>query len=77
MAGSQARGNAVIEIRKLTELDEFRAAVQLQKVIWGFDDIDLLPLRFRPGMRVVGRHAQEVYDCSNLQQNCWKPLLFL
>ena len=59
MAGSEAGGNAVIEIRKLTELDEFRAAVQLQKVIWGFDDIDLLPLRFfvvasRVGGQVLG-----------------------
>jgi predicted GNAT superfamily acetyltransferase len=59
VAGSQARGNAVIEIRKLTELEEFRSAVQLQKVIWGFDDIDLLPLRFfvvasRVGGQVLG-----------------------
>jgi predicted GNAT superfamily acetyltransferase len=59
VAGSEAGGNAVIEIRKLTELDDFRAAVQLQKVIWGFDDIDLLPLRFfvvasRVGGQVLG-----------------------
>jgi predicted GNAT superfamily acetyltransferase len=49
----------MIEIRNLTELDEFRGAVQLQKVIWGFDDIDLLPLRFfvvasRVGGQVLG-----------------------
>ncbi len=59
MAGSEAGGSAVIEIRRLTELDELRAAVQLQKVIWGFDDIDLLPLRFfvvasRVGGQVLG-----------------------
>jgi predicted GNAT superfamily acetyltransferase len=59
VAGSQAGGNAMIEIRNLTELDEFRGAVQLQKVIWGFDDIDLLPLRFfvvasRVGGQVLG-----------------------
>jgi predicted GNAT superfamily acetyltransferase len=65
MAGSQARGNAVIEIRKLTELEEFRSAVQLQKVIWGFDDIDLLPLRFfvvasRVGGQVLGAFDGEI-----------------
>ena len=59
MAGSEASGKPVIEIRKLTELEEFRSAVQLQKVIWGFDDIDLLPLRFfvvasRVGGQVLG-----------------------
>ena len=59
MAGSQTGGDAVIEIRKLTGLEEFRTAVHLQKVIWGFDDIDLLPLRFfvvasRVGGQVLG-----------------------
>jgi predicted GNAT superfamily acetyltransferase len=64
VAGRQTDGEAVIEIRKLTELEEFRAAVHLQKVIWGFDDIDLLPLRFfvvasRVGGQVLGAFLGE------------------
>jgi predicted GNAT superfamily acetyltransferase len=60
VAGSET----VVDIRKLTELDEFRSAVQLQKVIWGFADIDLLPLRFfvvasRVGGQVLGAFEGE------------------
>ena len=34
-----------VEIRELKTTDEFRDAVILQQVIWGFDDIELLPVR--------------------------------
>ena len=40
MAGSEA----VIEIRQLFSLDEFKDVLRLQKTIWGFDDVELLPL---------------------------------
>jgi predicted GNAT superfamily acetyltransferase len=70
VAGSQAGGNAVIEIRKLTELDEFRAAVQLQKVIWGFDDIDLLPLRFFVVASRVGGQVLGAFDGETMIGFC-------
>jgi predicted GNAT superfamily acetyltransferase len=35
----------VIEIRQLCRFDEFAQAVRLQQTIWGFDDIEMLPLR--------------------------------
>ena len=35
----------MIEIRELTQNQEFVEAVKLQKAIWGFDEIDLLPVR--------------------------------
>ena len=70
MAGSQAGGNAVIEIRKLTELDEFRSAVQLQKVIWGFDDIDLLPLRFFVVASRVGGQVLGAFDGETMIAFC-------
>lgn len=35
----------MIDVRPLTNLEEFDAAVRLQKEIWGFEDIELLPLR--------------------------------
>jgi predicted GNAT superfamily acetyltransferase len=41
--GTGARG--VIEVGVLSTQDEFRQAVALQKTIWGFDDIDVLPVR--------------------------------
>jgi predicted GNAT superfamily acetyltransferase len=51
----------VIEIRQLSTLEEFRTAVELQETIWGFDKIDLLPLRFfvvatRIGGQVLGAY---------------------
>ena len=70
MAGSEAGGNAVIEIRKLTELDEFRGAVQLQKVIWGFDDIDLLPLRFFVVASRVGGQVLGAFDGETMIGFC-------
>jgi predicted GNAT superfamily acetyltransferase len=42
VAGSER----VIEIRPLFALAEFAAAVELQRRIWGFADIDALPVRF-------------------------------
>jgi predicted GNAT superfamily acetyltransferase len=58
VAGSEV---PVIEIRQLSTLEEFRAAVELQETIWGFDKIDLLPLRFfvvasRVGGEVLGAY---------------------
>jgi len=46
-----------IEIRLLTELAEFRDAVQLQKDIWGFEDLDVLPLRFFVVATKIGGEA--------------------
>jgi predicted GNAT superfamily acetyltransferase len=35
----------MIEVRSLTNIDEYVEAVALQKEIWGFEDIELLPAR--------------------------------
>ena len=42
MAGSQT----VIEIRQLFELPDFEEVLHLQQAVWGYPDIELLPLRF-------------------------------
>jgi predicted GNAT superfamily acetyltransferase len=43
-------------IRHLTSIEEFREAVRLQKEIWGFEDIELLPVRlFVVGKKVGGQ----------------------
>jgi predicted GNAT superfamily acetyltransferase len=66
VAGSET----VIDIRKLTELDEFRGAVQLQKVIWGFADIDLLPLRFFVVASRVGGQVLGAFDGERMIGFC-------
>lgn len=56
MAASQ------IEIRALKELPEFTEAVRLQKEIWGFADIELLPVRLFVVATKVGGQAFGAYD---------------
>ncbi|MGZ7106989.1 MAG: hypothetical protein ACXVKC_16245, partial [Candidatus Angelobacter sp.] len=34
-----------ITIRKCVNMDELNACVALQKEVWNFDDVDLVPLR--------------------------------
>src|SRR5262245_5764413 len=52
----------MIELRALTEIPEFEEAVQLQKEIWGFADIELLPKRLFVVANKVGGHSFGAYD---------------
>ena len=52
----------MIELRHLTESREFNEAVQLQKRIWGFDEVELLPPRFFVVATKVGGQAFGAYD---------------
>ncbi len=54
----------MIEIRQLFHLDEFSEVVRLQKVIWGFADIELLPVRFLVVVSKVGGHVFGAFDTS-------------
>ena len=58
MAGSQT----VIEIRQLFELPDFEEVLRLQQAIWGFADIELLPLRFLVVVSKVGGHVFGAFD---------------
>ena len=58
MAGSQA----VIEIRQLFHLADFEEVLHLQQAIWGYPDIELLPLRFLVVVNSVGGHVFGAYD---------------
>lgn len=51
-----------IEIRTLVTLPEFREAVALQKEIWGFEDIELLPLRLFVVASKVGGQVMGAFD---------------
>lgn len=67
MAGSQA----VIEIRQLFQLAEFEEVVRLQKEIWGFADIELLPRRFLVVVSKVGGHVFGAYDGAQMAGFCF------
>jgi predicted GNAT superfamily acetyltransferase len=52
----------VILVRPLTAHAEFAAAVDLQRQIWGFDEIELLPVRLFVTALKVGGQALGAYD---------------
>lgn len=60
----------MIEIRQLSTLDEFRTALELQKTIWGFDDLDLLPLRFFVVASRVGGQVLGAFDDDRMIGFC-------
>jgi predicted GNAT superfamily acetyltransferase len=56
----------VIEVRALTATHELEEAVRLQKAVWGFADIELLPLRLFVVATKVGGQAFGAYDNSQM-----------
>jgi predicted GNAT superfamily acetyltransferase len=72
VAGSQA----IIEVRQLHHLDEFPDVVRLQQVIWGFEDVELLPLRFLVVVSKVGGHVFGAYDAARDPQNAMVGFCF-
>lgn len=70
MAGSEAQVTR-IEIRQLFRLEEFEDVVALQKTIWSFADIELLPLRFLVVVSKVGGHVFGAYDTGRLIGFCF------
>jgi predicted GNAT superfamily acetyltransferase len=52
----------MIEIRALSTNSEFAEAVELQKRIWNFADIELLPVRLFVVANKVGGHSFGAYD---------------
>jgi predicted GNAT superfamily acetyltransferase len=67
VAGSQT----VIEIRQLFQLPEFEEVLRLQQAIWGFADIELLPLRFLVVVSKVGGHVFGAYDGDMMVGFCF------
>jgi predicted GNAT superfamily acetyltransferase len=62
LAGSEK----VIDVRSLANNDEIKAAVALQKSIWGFDDIELLPVRLFVTAQKIGGQAFGAFDADKL-----------
>jgi predicted GNAT superfamily acetyltransferase len=57
-------------IRELTKNQEFVDAVKLQKAIWGFDEIDLLPVRLFVTASKIGGHSFGAYDGDRMVGFC-------
>jgi predicted GNAT superfamily acetyltransferase len=60
----------MIEVRPLTELAEFREAVRIQRIIWGFDDLELLPVRLFVVAEKVGGMVLGAFDGGHLIGFC-------
>ena len=58
------------EIRAVSAHDEIREAVRLQRVIWGFDDIDLLPRRFFVVASKIGGQVLGAFDGARMMGFC-------
>ena len=60
----------VIEIRRLKTNQEFVEAVRLQKQIWGFEDIELLPVRLFVVADKIGGHVFGAFDQGHMVGFC-------
>jgi predicted GNAT superfamily acetyltransferase len=60
----------MIDVKQLTLQTQFVEAVQLQQEIWGFDDIELLPVRLFVVASKVGGHAFGAYDGDRMVGFC-------
>ncbi len=67
MAGSET----LIDIRQLFALEEFADVLRLQQFIWGFADIELLPLRFLVVVSKVGGHVFGAFDGTEMVGFCF------
>jgi predicted GNAT superfamily acetyltransferase len=75
-AGQEAGGNETlsatvpgteqITIRKCNGMDELNACVALQKEVWKFDDVDLVPLRMFVVSQKIGGQIIGAFDGSEL-----------
>jgi len=60
----------MIEIRALTTHADFQDAVHLQQQIWGFEDVELLPLRLFVVATKVGGQAFGAFDGKRMVGFC-------
>ena len=61
-----ATGADRITIRKCSTLEEFRACVALQKEVWNFEDVDLIPLRMFVVSQKIGGQIIGAFDGQDL-----------
>lgn len=61
---------SALEIHQLATLDEFAEAVRLQQEIWGFEDVELLPLRLFVVASKIGGQVLGAFDGRNMIAFC-------
>jgi predicted GNAT superfamily acetyltransferase len=60
----------VIQVRALTTHADFTEAVNLQRIIWRFDELELLPVRLFVTAKKVGGQALGAFDGSQMAGFC-------
>ena len=60
----------MIDIRPLTEREDLKAVVRLQRQIWGFEDVDLIPLRLFVVASKIGGQVYGAFDGAQLIGFC-------
>jgi predicted GNAT superfamily acetyltransferase len=60
----------MIDIRPLTVREDLKAAVRLQRQIWGFEDVDLIPLRLFVVASKIGGQVYGAFDGAQLIGFC-------
>ena len=60
----------MIDIRALTEREDLKSAVRLQRQIWGFEDVDLIPLRLFVVASKIGGQVYGAFDGALLVGFC-------
>jgi predicted GNAT superfamily acetyltransferase len=60
----------MIDIRPLTEREDLKAVVRLQRQIWGFEDVDLIPLRLFVVASKIGGQVYGAFDAAQLIGFC-------
>jgi predicted GNAT superfamily acetyltransferase len=60
----------MIEIRSLSNRDDLKAVVRLQRQIWGFEDVDLIPLRLFVVATKIGGQVYGAFDGTHLIGFC-------
>lgn len=66
----KAYTEAPLEIHQLSKLSEFGDAVKLQREIWGFKDVDLLPLRLFVVASKIGGQALGAFHDGKMVAFC-------
>ncbi len=60
----------MIDVRPLTEREDLKAVVRLQRQIWGFEDVDLIPLRLFVVASKIGGQVYGAFDGTQLIGFC-------
>jgi predicted GNAT superfamily acetyltransferase len=60
----------MIDIRPLTEREDLKVVVRLQRQIWGFEDVDLIPLRLFVVASKIGGQVYGAFDGAQLIGFC-------